>query len=505
MKRFVTYLIIALLLAALLPYVIICFYTLPFADDFCFGWTASANIPFYQKFLNQYLQWNGRYTADVLCNLHPLTTGRILYYQLAVLVSLLAMPVILWWFVREMLLLALKNASTSGASHRLRQRRTKGGASFLKDAESAGAAVMSSAGGGVDQRSTEVDGNSSIIAFKVSLLLTLFYLNYQPNVTEGLYWFIGIANYHWGLLTFLLHLTLLLKALKTNGTFRWALLLPALLLLVISIGFNEVGALLMPVLYAIALALHLKSENRKIWIALFVTAILASAFVFFSPGNFIRGNEFKDNYNLLHSLLYASLQTARFIATWMFTIPFILLSLLVLAHAGKVRPQFFKQADYRLIAVFMLFTVFAGSFLPYFATGVLGQHRTINFVFFLFLLLWPLFLLSISLQSSFYQRLQLLKKPIVTFVILVSTIGFMLTTANSGNIIGDYFNSKLFQGYRAEFLQRQETILLHPDLPIKELESIPNVFTIVDVRTDTTWWVDKCMQKFYIETKMELK
>ncbi len=455
MKPALTYILLALLLIALLPYFIICFYALPFADDFCFGWTASAQIPFLQKFLNQYLQWNGRYTADVLCNLHPLVTGRIAYYQWAVFVSLAAMPLVLWWFLREVGMLARASARAP-------------------------------------------------VAAIISLLITLLYLNYQPNLTEGVYWFIGIANYHWGLLTFLIHLTLLLKALRAKGAIRAVLLSISIPLLIISIGFNEVGALLIPFFYALALLLNLKSEDKKVWISLFVTAVIASAFVFFSPGNFVRTGEFKDNYNLIHSLLYASLQTGRFMATWMLSVPFILLSLLVLSNAGNMRFTFLDKVDYRLIFGFMLFTVFAGSFLPYFATGVLGQHRTINFVFFLFLLQWPLFLIVISQRFSLHQRLLPLQTSNSNAIVIAVSVLVMCFSGNGFGITKDLANGN-FTKYETAFYTRQQAILKEPTAPITKLEVIPESLKVVDVRTDTTWWVDKCMQKFYIETKIELK
>lgn len=482
MKLALAYLLVALLSVALLPYFIICFYALPFADDFCFGWTASANIPFLQKFLNQYLQWNGRYTADVLCNLHPLVTGRMIYYQLAIFVSLLAMPVVLWWFVREVLL----------------------------NTPETFAAVMSSAGGGVNRRLTEVDTTlarasaNAPVAVITALLISLLYLNYQPNLTEGVYWFIGIANYHWGLLTLLIHLTLLIKALRANGTIRTVFLSASLLVLIVSIGFNEVGAFLIPLFYALALLLNFKSENKKVWISLFATAAIASGFVFFSPGNFVRGSEFKDNYNLFHSLLYALLQTGRFMATWMLSVPFLLLSLLVLSNAGSLRISFLGKVDYRLIFGFMLFTVFAGSFLPYFATGVLGQHRTINFVFFLFLLQWLFFLIAISQRFVLYQRLLVLQTSKANALIVSVSILAMCFSGNGFGITKDLAAGN-FKKYEAAFYTRQQDILLESKAPIAKLQVIPASLKVVDVRSDTTWWVDKCMKKFYVETKIELK
>ena len=101
MKPALKYFIIFLLVAALLPYFAICFYAFPFADDFCFGWTASENISFAQKFLNQYLYWNGRYSADVLVNLHPMVHGGVTNYQILIAASLFLTPVVLYFLAKE--------------------------------------------------------------------------------------------------------------------------------------------------------------------------------------------------------------------------------------------------------------------------------------------------------------------------------------------------------------------------------------------------------------------
>ncbi|MBP6733056.1 MAG: hypothetical protein KA149_13405, partial [Chitinophagales bacterium] len=265
-----------------------------------------------------------------------------------------------------------------------------------------------------------------------------------------------------------------------------------------------VGALLIPLFYALTLLLNLKSENKKVWISLFAVAIVASAFVFFSPGNFVRSGEFKDNYNLFHSLLYASLQTGRFMVTWMFFVPFILLSLLVVSNAGNVRRTFLDKVDYRMIFVFMLFTVFAGSFLPYFATGVLGQHRTINFVFFLFLMEWPLYLIAVSQRFALHQGLLPLQTPKASATIIAVSVLVMCFSGNGFGIAKDLAAGN-FTKYEAAFYTRQQAILKEPTAPITKLRVIPASLKVVDVRNDTTWWVDKCMQKFYIEAKMELK
>jgi hypothetical protein len=458
-KPVLKYFILILLLAALAPYFVICFYALPFADDFCFGWTASQNISFLQKFLNQYLFWNGRYTADVLVNLHPLVTGKIINYQLSIFFSLLATPVVLYFFVEEF----LRFGHPRGETHRF---------------------------------------PSTV----VSIFITLFYLNYQPNVTEGIYWFIGISNYHLGNLLFILQLTILLKTFSSNAKTKTILHLFSFLLLIVAIGFNEIGAVLIPCfcLAVVVFNCRLPKANCKLWVAYSGVALIASAFVFFSPGNFVRGQEFENRFDILYSLWFSLLQTARFTSHWIFNVPFLLMSAIVVAHADKIKNKIANGFDYRLLIAALFFVVFIGSFLPYFATGMLGQHRTINFVFFFFILLWVLFLLSVSNKFLLHQKLKPLKNERVIAGLLAVSIFLMVITGNGIKIISDLKHDN-FKKYETAFYQRQQVTLQNTEIPFKSLEVIPFTFSVVDVRSDTSWWVDKCMKKYYLENKMELK
>ena len=442
---------VSLLLVALLPYFIICFYAFPFADDFCFGWTTSEKIPFVQKFLTQYLNWNGRYTADVLVNFHPLITGKILVYQLSLFISLLATPIILTAFIQQL----------------------------LKD---------------------------KVIALTVSLFITLFYLNYLPNLTEGVYWYIGITNYHLGNLSLLLQLIFFIKSISSTGKTKIILQVSSLLLLIISIGFNEVGAVLIPLFYFCSIIFYPKYEpkKRKGLILHFLVAIAASAFVIFSPGNFEREALFTNNHNIIHSLLYSSLQTVRFIGKWSFSIPFFALSLVTVALAIRIETKFIRRMDYKIIFAFMIFTVFIGSFLPYFATGILGQHRTINYIFLYFILLWIMFLISVSAKYLLHQKFIRLQNEKVILCFLLISICSIALSGNSWKIISDYKQNN-FRKHENEYYTRQSAILKNPELPIQPLKLIPKTFQIPDTKADTAYWIDKCMKNFYVETKVELK
>lgn len=436
MKPAGKYAVALLLVIVIVPFVIVCFYAFPFADDFCFAWTASENISFAQKFLNQYLFWNGRYTADVLANLHPLVWGDIFSYQVALAISLAATPLVLYWLVREF-----------------------------------------------------VEGIDGVLT---ALYLTLLYLNHQPNITEGIYWFIGVANYHVANLLFVAQLTLFIRILR-QPTALFATVMAGVLLIV-AIGCNEIGALLFPCFYLITY-FHTK---RKVVLLFLLVATVASAFVFFSPGNLVRAQLFNHRFDVLHSLVYSVLQTARFLMSWWLNIPFVLISILVLMRT----PQMRITVNYRLLAISMLSVLLMGSFLPYIATGVLGQHRTINFVYFFFLLLWAIFLLALPERISVVIRQIMCKRKYLPHIFMVLAIVLIVVSGNSRKIYADFITDK-FGLYKKSFIARHHILLNNPNAEIETLHSVPSIFNIVDAQNDTTHWVDKCMKHYYWQKQIE--
>lgn len=447
-------LLLFILSVAFIPYLITCFYALPFADDFCFGWTASQKISFTQKFLNQYLYWNGRYTSDVLVNLHPITTGSIFLYQLVLCISILCTPLVVFVFIRQW-------------------------------------------------------GSNSLYSIIATLFISLFYLCYLPNITEGVYWYIGLVNYHWGSLCFVLQLTVLVTLLRNEARNLWLTAI-SLLLLIFAIGFNEIGAALIPVYY-LGMLIYFKADVVKpgntrlirILIIHFAVAVIASIFVIGSPGNFTRENIFANKFNFLHSFGFAILQTARFTAKWLMSIPSIALSLIVLVNADKVNSIALRRVNWGVWFTLLLFTVFMAAFIPYMATGILGQHRTLNYIFPFFIILWVGVLISISTKYRLCEERTPETTGIRVFIIAVVGVVVMSVSGNGGKILTDFY-SGTFSKYKTEFMGRQRAVLQQPLAPIPPLKEVPYSFKIVDTKSDTTWWVNTCMKKFYTETDVVL-
>ena len=80
----------------------------------------------------------------------------------------------------------------------------------------------------------------------------------------------------------------------------------------------------------------------------------------------------------------------------------------------------------------------------------------------------------------------------------------MVFSSTGRAIIFDFSNNR-FTDYKKDFVLRQAEIIAHPDSPVKPLAHVPNTFKITDTRADSTWWVNKCMKKYYTETGLELK
>ena len=434
-------LIIILLLAAVAPYFILCFEALPYADDFCYAWESLKDVSFHERFMDQYMHWSGRYSAHILLCNHPFTQG-LIWYQMgdfgALSVTLLSV-----FFLFRVVLRQLWTAIT------------------------------------------------------VTLLVFLFYLCYMPQLSDGVYWYTGVCNYELSSAFFLLHVTLFMVWSRRGGATGIILLLLSAVSLILSIGFNELGAALIPAYYLLAVViLNRVGANRgtfRMAVVFFGIAFISSAVLVFAPGNLVRSHLYHENFHILHSLLFASMQTGRFTITWLSTIPTLLLSLLVMARADQVPDTSIFRFDHRVILLVLLFTVFMSAFMPYLTTGILGQHRTINYAFFFFILLWAWWLISFSKQYSVYLLPGVALAGSIRYGIIILSVTVMIISANGGRIIRDLWEDK-FTIYKMDFVLRQEELHQTPGVQVHPLKTIPETFDIVDARTDTSWFVNRCIK-----------
>ena len=347
-----TYLFLGLLLLAIFPYGYLSFFAQPIAEDFGFA-------HYYQKseFLallkNSYLKMNGRYIANILMYLNPLSFNQFTVYKLV--------PLLLILF-------------------------TLLGSFFL-----------------VNQLFHFISTIKKVI---ISFVFTLLYLHNLPIISEGVYWYTAAVIYQGGIICSLFYIALFIKAISHKNNFRITTFLTFFSFLLC--GFNEVLTLMIVffLLIITIIAFLNKRAERKTILWQFIFALLFASILIGAPGNSIREGMYENNNNLMYSLFYSILQVARFSFSWFFSLGLITASFLYFLlhkewkkHSDVVMSSFYLNRWVSLIL--LLATVFISVFPPYWATGILGQHRTLNVAYFFFLIMW---FINLSVWLNYFNE-----------------------------------------------------------------------------------------------------
>jgi len=311
-----------------------CWFAHPTADDFIYA--ANARAGWWDAWLREYAGWNGRFTSNALVLATPLRFG-LAAYRVAVAGVLLAIPASAWLIVRSW--------------------RTAIGA---RD------------------------------ALTCALVFAVLYLSQVPSIGEAVYWYTSAATYQLWILPAAIYLWSIGVAL---GGRRLALV-PAALMLILIAGFNEVAMLILVVLHLLWLWTSMRENRaaRDIAAAMLTVLLVGGLFVILSPGNAVRQLQYVGvRHELGRSLVWTALQTLRFGAAWIVSGPLILATALFVPVAGRWgsdRNGSRRGRRLAALAIGMLMVIPLATFPAYWETGTLGQHRTVDVAYFVFLVLW---------------------------------------------------------------------------------------------------------------------
>jgi uncharacterized protein DUF6056 len=340
------------LLLAFLPYFYLCFFANPSADDFSLSGQAMQN-DFLHLMYHNYFFWNGRYISNIFIYLNPLVFGSFGAYKMVPFLIIILLVIVNYCFINQLF-----------------DKQTK----QLK----------------------------IIIAF----ILSLLFIHNMPIISEGIYWFTGAVIYLLGIIFVLFYFSYLIRIFRKTHTIISQLFLT--LLLLVSCGFNEVLTLLIVFFLAIvSLTFHIKKlPKRNIIITQFLFSCFFASLMIFSPGNEYRQVAYDNAHNFSYSLIYSVLQVGRFSLKWLFSIPLVAASILYLEFNKNMRKEnsLFSNSFYinRWVSLLLLFVIiFICVFPAYWATGILGQHRTLNVAYFFFLIIW---FVSLTAWYNHYQK-----------------------------------------------------------------------------------------------------
>ena len=346
---------LGIILFSLAPFLILTIWTRPAYDDWVMT-QAALQHGFFGAQKISYFGWTGRYTATALLSANPLVWDSYTGYKFIGLVLIVLTFVALYAFITVIF-----------KRHFSRLERFLGAA----------------------------------------FLLALF-TNQTPDVTESYYWMTGAVTYQGGCIFALSFLSGLITACASSGMRRLLAAVVAGIFLSLAIGSNETA---MFVIWAVMLPVAIykfieRHEDRWLVAAFLLLTAICSAVVILAPGNAVRSSWMTGSHRFFYSLKMSLLQEIRFIVTWIGNVSFILATIFLVPIAAAIRDKIpvlipLSRAPL-LLSAWLLILIFIGMFPPYWVTGNMGQHRTVNTVYFFFLIAW--FLNVIAWVSYFGKR-----------------------------------------------------------------------------------------------------
>jgi hypothetical protein len=333
------------------------------------------------------------------------------------------------------------------------------------------------------------------------------YLQVMPQLHEGIYWYTGAVTYQ--LPTILLMLLVASWRIhQRSGRLLKRLLLAAnALLIVVIAGSSEVHMVLVLALSCVLLALRRWQTGTWEPVPMFfVLLALVAAFIMLSaPGNTVRSFNYPDRQQAGHSLLMAILHTGRFTALWVLH-PMVLLTALAWAlydrNRGFTRTwriPVWSPVLHSLVLVLLIM------FMPFWSTGMLGQHRTVNVALAVFL---PGWFLTIGLL---FRRITLPAwRETAPVRVLVPALGVVALVVGTGwHLSHDLLSGRLARYDRA-MLDRYSRITEAVDqgreeVVLPDLEPMPRAFTILHARVGEIPWLDGVVVLYFGAPDLRLR
>lgn len=448
------YLLLFALLVVLSPYLYLSFFAHPVADDYCYALTGK-ETSFPEAYSDLYLAIGGRYTTNALEIINPLVFDSPVIYWLVPAAQIIILAAALVYFFRALTLRTF----------------------------------------------------SVIDSLNFSLSFLLLFLHIMPSLADGLYFYSSAIAYTTQLSIAVLYFGLLLD--YCNGKIflnKYFHVIVTCLVLVVAMGFTEVLSLLLICFHFYMLVKEklIKGTIRAEWALFSFLCLACFSVMLFSPGNNARAGYFPESHNFSHAVLFTAMQTVRFSSDWISDLPLILLVFLFAERMGANGKSEFLNRNYffspRVSVLLLAGILFVCIFPPYWATNILGQHRTVNTACFFFLLFS--FICSAAYLNPIVEKAKRSIPSIksVSFIIIAASLVLFATTRNGYVTFTDIFygtakNFSLQMQLREKILEdasaKKEDVVLAP------ITSKPKSLFTLDLQPDSAHWINYCQAKYF--------
>jgi len=458
---------ILILLLLLLPFIILCYFIHPSADDliYSFWYRISEQIGFWQYQTGNYKTWNGRFFSTILLTINPLVYNSFNGYKILPLLLLI---------IYYLCFYSLLNAF------------------FIKI--------------------------NFLQKHFIALLFIVAYINIVPSVPETLYWMSASITYFLALSFKLLSVSFLLKFYNGNkNKFLNGFL--SILMAVFAVGSNELSAFFMLLLslFIVAYEFILYKNFNKFTLLFTSITLLFVLLVVVAPGNIYRTSLFGNHHNFLFSLQNSVLNFAKLniliLKNPSIFILFILTAIFSkeLLNASGVLNKIEKIPLYLLFLISFSVVLFF-YFVSAYSTGINPPMRLHNFIMniYLIMLLILIIISSVKIQNCYKTKTEI---PLVAKQILfLLFIWFIISDFHKYPGQNIYIQSNIVQSvydlkYEAPLYdkelenrylliakakQNEQTSISVPCLKYK-----PRSIFFVDIKSDSTHWINWGHAKYF--------
>ncbi len=435
----------------IVPFIIISLFNHPAADDFCF-YNKCRDMGFWNSQTDYYIMWTGRYFSTFLLSVYPLSSKFFFIYKLVPIGLIISLVISLYHLMRLLF-----------------ERLEKNGVYLL------------------------------------TFYVIIIYFFQMPTTSQGFYWLSGSLTY---MLANILTILLFYYVIKMMRLAKIKHLLIAIFLSFTLIGLNETSMLIVTFLLGIILiynSINVKKVNYLLLILVIFTVIF-SIIVIVAPGNIGRGSHFPDRHKLIFSTVQSILEIQKYLSKWL---PLTIVFTILLFDSLNKHTQASVNSifDVKPIFALMLFVIilFISFFPGYWSMGICSPDRTINVVYFFYVLSFLYLILVI-----FYH----LKRKNINFISISSGVKYLLICIviinlyqknNIRTAYADLINGNAYK-YDSELRERYKFIgnTNHDTCIVPELKNKPYTIFVCDITFDASDWLNDSYNTFW-KKKIVLK
>ncbi len=451
------------LFLTIIPFIILSFYVHPCWDDFEYSEIAYKNGFFHSQYI-WYETWSGRYfSTAVLSSVNPLLFRSIFGYKLITAIFILLFIVSVYYLVSE---IASEN-----------------------------------------------------INIKQKLICTLsfcyLFVYGLPASDLALFWLASTVIYQFANIMMIVLTALFIRFVKSkNESIGKGLVLSICLLIFAIEGSNEVSMLTTTIFFSAAFAGNLIFTRKfdKYLFIFAVAAVISFMLVYLAPGNEYRLTTSPDSHQLFFSLKNSAIDLIKFIVYRIYNLPLLIFTVLFISFYYKLI-SVKKPGDIKVIinpfysVVLYLIILFSGIFVSYWSLGTSTPYRTLNVIFFIFLLGWFLNIVVIINYLYSKENLKLNYIPGYAYVLLCLAVlfSFMKETGSIKDAYKDLLSGKA-QKFDAQLNDRYRNIYSSTSDTVKidSLSNIPKSYFYYDIGPDPNGKYNK-LQSEYFEKKFIIR